>query len=160
MGGTKPCRGEAGQMAVELAVLMPVIIVVGLIVYNLMRYTELCALFDRVALDAVVSQGVAPSGTLADWAATDAVRSCIEDSLPRDRVEIAVEVRGVSGERGGGRSGLSFPISPLLTEFCCTLRYQPWPASFSIAGVPYGSPLVLTHERTLVVDRYRSGVVI
>lgn len=150
---------ESGQMAVELAVLVPVIIVVGLTVYNLMRFVELSALFDRVALDAVVSQGVAPAGTQSERAATDAVRDCIEDAL--DAEGVAVEVSASSAREGAhGSAGVSFPISPLLTRFTCTLVYRPWPSSFGMGGTRYVSPLVLRHERTLVVDRFRSGVVV
>jgi len=36
-------------MTVELAVLTPVVIVVALVAYNLMRFVGACAAFDRVA---------------------------------------------------------------------------------------------------------------
>ena len=54
--------GERGQMCVEMAVLLPVTLVIALAVLNLARYAELCARFDRVALDAVVACGASPSG--------------------------------------------------------------------------------------------------
>lgn len=152
-------RHESGQMAVELAVLIPVVIVVALTAYNLMRFIELSALFDRVALDAVISQGVAPSGTQSELASADAVRSCIEEALGSERAEVVVSTRSAGSAQGGG-GRISFPISPLLTEYTCTLRYRPWPGSFVLAGMRYESPLVLMHTRTLVVDRYRPGVVV
>lgn len=140
----------------ELAVVMPVVLVVALMSYNLARYVALCATFDRVSFDAVVSQGVAPQGTQTRMAAAIAVRDCIEDALEAPRtcsVEVATEsVR----ESGGGRR---LTVSPLLTRFRCTLVFRPWPSSFSIAGVSGRFPLVLRHERSLVVDRYRPGVV-
>ncbi len=153
-------RHELGQMAVELAVMVPVIIVVGLTVYNLMRFVELSALFDRVALDAVVSQGVAPEGTQSEVAAVDAVRSCIEGALAHDGVEVSVSAEPAGEAARGSEGRITFPISPLLTRFTCTLVYHPWPGSFVMAGVAYRSPLVLTHERSLVVDRFRPGVVV
>ena len=60
---------ESGQMTVELAAMLPVIIVVALIVYNLAKYAEVCSTFDRVSLDAAVSHGVSPSGSQSRGAA-------------------------------------------------------------------------------------------
>ncbi|MCH3942361.1 MAG: pilus assembly protein [Atopobiaceae bacterium] len=51
---------ERGQMTVELAVVVPVVVVMALVVFDLMRFVALCARFDRVSLDAVVSQGISP----------------------------------------------------------------------------------------------------
>lgn len=149
---------QRGQMAVELAVTIPVAIVVGLIVLNLCRFVEACATFDRVALDAVISQGVSPPGEQSSLSAAGAVQSRIASSLAMSSCEVSVTVSGAPQPVGGG--GLSFPVSPLLTTFTCTLRYRPWPGSFVIAGVRFGPPFVLTHVRTLVVDRYRPGVVV
>ena len=147
--------GESGQMAVELAVLMPVIIVVSLTVYNLARFVALSATFDRVSLDTVLSQGVSPAGGSGGLPAIGEVRRCIVNALDAPQT-CDVEVR--AQRLGPGATG-HLTTSPLLTRFTCTLVYRPWPSSFVIAGVPYRSPLVLRHERALVVDCYRSGVV-
>lgn len=149
---------ESGQMAVELAALIPVIVVAALTIYNLMGFIEMCAAFDHIALDAVVSQGVSPAGELSQGAATEAVRSCIEDALASSRcvVHVTASSRGFSGSTGK----VSFPISPLLTTYTCQLEYRTWPGSFVIAGVVYDSPLTLKHERSLTVDRFRPGVVV
>jgi len=152
-------RGESGQMAVELAVLVPVVLVVALTALNLMRFVEACAVFDRVALDAVISQGVAPSGAQQELTAVAAVESCIDSALASDRCTVSVVAQGASQPTKAG-TGLTFPVSPLLTTFVCTLSYHPWPGSFTIAGVAYDSPLVLTHSRSIVVDRFRPGVVV
>lgn len=149
-------RSQGGQATVELAVLMPVIIVVSLLSYNLARYVTLCASFDRMALDAVITQGVAPEGTQTKFVAVDQVRTCIEESLNASRtcsVEVSTEsVREPSASR-------KLFVSPLLTRFRCALVFRPWPASVSIAGVTYDMPCELRHECTVVVDRYRPGVV-
>lgn len=143
-------------MAVELAVVLPVAIAVGLIVFNLMRFVSVCARFDRVSLDAVVSQGVSPSGEQTELVSIQSVQDCIESAL--DEEDVTVNVRAEpSGETG---SGQTFVIAPNLTRFVCTLEVRPWPSSFSMAGVSWTAPVVLRHERSLVVDRYRPGVVI
>ena len=52
------CEGmQSGQMTVELAVLVPVVIVVALIVANLMEFVDACAAFDRLSLDEVIAEG-------------------------------------------------------------------------------------------------------
>ena len=149
-------KSVRGQASVELAVLMPVVLVVTLVSYNLARFVALCATFDRVSLDAVVSQGVAPAGTQTKLIAAESVRDCIESALDAPQtcsVEVAAE-----SVRDSAR-GRRLSVSPLLTRFRCSLVFRPWPSSFSIAGVSCQTPFALRHERSLVVDRYRPGVV-
>lgn len=164
-GGEKPACGlrgrsgsTSGQMTVELAVVTPIVIVVALIVLNLMGYVEACAAFDQAALDAVVAHGVAPAGKQTSVAATEEVRAAIASALGReDRCEVSVQAEAVSGSWAG--SGTNFLISPLLTRYVCTMTYRPWPRLVRMPGITYSAPVALTHERELVVDRYRPGVV-
>lgn len=149
-------QSESGQMAVELAVLMPVVVAVALVVYNLARFVALCAVFDGVAPDAVLVQGVSPAGLQTDVAAVDKVRTQIEESLDAaEACEVDVTASRLREETGAGL----FRLSPSLTRYTCTLSFRPWPSSFVLAGVSFRAPLVLTHQKALVVDRYRSGVV-
>ena len=150
--------GEDGQMAVELAVLLPVVIVVALITYNLGRFVEACAAFDRVALDAVVAHGVAPAGEQSSLAAASEVQTCISEALAMSSCDVKVEA--ASRASASPLAGISFPISPLLTTYTCTLSYTPWPHSVSFGPVSFRPPVRLTHTRTLVVDRFRPGVVV
>ena len=158
MDGMRFLRDECGQMAVEMAVVVPVCVVVALIVFNLCRFVEACAAFDRAAPDAVISQGVSPPGEQSALASSGAVKSCIESALAMSGCEVSVTVSGADPRVLG--EGLTFPVSPLLATYTCTLRYRPWPGSFVIAGVPFSPPVVLTHTRTLTVDRFRPGVVV
>ena len=155
-GAGLPLRGRGGQMTVELAVMTPVVIVVALIVLNLMGFVEACAAFDQAALDAVVSHGVAPAGEQTQSAAVDEVRSALAEALGReDTCEVEVSASAV----GEGEKDATFAVSPLLTRYTCTLIYRPWPRLLRMPGVTYEAPLSLRHERELVVDRYRPGVV-
>ncbi len=140
------CLDESGQMAVELAALIPVVVVVALVVFNLGRFVVLCASFDRVALRAVAMEGVAPSGEQSTLASVDEVRGAIVRDLGTSSCDVEVYA-----EDAGALA---------LTRYRCVLAYRPWPSSFVLAGVLYDAPLVLTHERSLVVDRFRPGVVI
>lgn len=149
---------ERGQMTVEAAIMIPVLIVGAITVANLMSFVEACGAFDRIAADAVVSQGVSPSGIQTDSVACDQVRSCIEDALGREET-CSVEVEASDIGHGWSR-GAAFSLFPGLTRYTCTLRYRPWPGRFTIAGITYSPPPVLTHTQTLVVDRYRAGVIV
>lgn len=147
---------RGGQMTVELAVLTPVVIVVALVVLNLMWFVDACAAFDQAALDAVVTHGVAPSGEQSQRGAVEEVRVALSEALGREGC--GVEVRAEPVGEGLGES--AFAISPLLTRYVCTLTYHPWPRLVRMPGVTYEAPLALRHERELVVDRYRPGVVV
>lgn len=152
----KPVFGDSGQMAVELACLMPVALVVAVIVFNLVRFVEACAVFDRAALDAVVLQGVAPSGEQSLVSGVEAVRASIADSFEEmPSCDIEVSARTLSDIEGG-----SIAVNPLLTRYVCKLTFYPWPLSFAVAGIDARIPVALTHEKSLVVDRFRAGVVI
>lgn len=153
---TRPARDCSGQMAVELACLMPVVLVMAIVAFNLVRFVEACALFDRVALDAVVMQGVAPDGEQSLVSSVSAVRASVEEAFS-DMSSCEVAVRAVPLSTGAD-AGLA--VNPLLTRFVCTLRFHPWPLAFSVAGIEARVPLALTHEKSIVIDRFRPGVVI
>lgn len=153
--GSSPASNESGQMAVELAVLVPVVLVVALVILNLMRFVGACAVFDRVSLDAVVSHGVAPAGEQTNLVAVDEVGSCVKDALDDESYEVEVRAESLSGDGTG-----VFSLASHLTRYTCTLVYRPWPTSLRLPGITYQAPLSLRHERTLVVDRYRPGVVL
>lgn len=149
---------ERGQMSVEAAIMIPVLMVAAFVIANLMSFIEACGSFDRIAADAVVSQGVSPAGIQTSDVACEQVKSCIEDALGRDAtcsVEVSAADIGHSWSEGAG-----FSLFPGLTRYTCTLSYRPWPGSFTIAGMTFSPPSVLEHSQTLVVDRYRAGVVI
>lgn len=155
--GARAGLGRRGQMTIELAVVTPVVIVVALIVLNLMAFVEACAAFDQAALDAVISHGVAPAGEQTQVAAVDEVREALAEALGREGTcEVEVSASAV----GEGAPDATFAISPLLTRYTCTLIYRPWPRLVSMPGIVFEAPLSLRHERELVVDRYRPGVVV
>lgn len=150
---------RAGQMTVELAALIPVALAVALVGYNVAQFCALCASFDRIAYDMVIAQGVAPSGDQNAPTALAQVKEGIEQAMGNARVEVDVSADSLSSTPARGR-GLGVPVSPFLTAFTCTLRYRPWPQISDVAGVGLGLPVTVTHQRTLVVDRFRAGVVV
>lgn len=156
MSGLGACvREQSGQMAVELAVLMPVIIAVALIGFNVLRFAELVARFDRVAPDAVLIQGVSPSGSSELGAGVSAIEEQILSAMPEGSCEVAVSQQMV----GFSDTGALINLGAGTVRYTCTLTYNPWPLSLSIAGVHFRLPISITHERSLVVDRYRAGII-
>lgn len=66
----------------------------------------------------------------------------------------------VSSEQGATTSdGGLLSLSGTFRTYTCTMRYEPWPSSLSIAGVSLGAPAKLSHERAVTVDPWRPGVV-
>ncbi len=148
-------RNETGQMAVELAALVPVVIVVSLIVFNLCRFCMLCATFDRTSMDAVVALGTTCGGSGNNIVSVQEVEQAIGRSLGNSRAcEVRVAVESASPQAFG-----SLGLAPSHVRYRCELVYRPWPTALTVAGVSMGTPIALTHERCLVVDRYKSGVV-
>lgn len=146
---------QDGQMAVELAVLMPVIIAVALVSINVLRFAELVARFDRVAPDAVLIQGVSPAGSSELGAGVSAIQEQIVSAMPDNSCEVTVRQQVV----GAAGSGALVNLAAGTVRYTCTLTYIPWPTALSIAGVSFRLPFSITHERSLVVDRYRAGII-
>lgn len=150
-------REERAQATVEMAMVTPVLLVLALIVYNVMIFAGAVARFDRVVPDIVLTHTVAPSGE-GDESSIDAsatIQTQIQDAM--EGYDLQVEV---SSEQGTAVSdGGLLSLSGTFRTYTCTMHYEPWPNSLSIAGVSLGAPAVLTHERAVTVDPWRPGVV-
>lgn len=150
-------REERAQATVEMAVVVPVLLVLALIVYNIMLFVAATARFDRIAPDIVATHAVSPSGE-GDGSADDGV-SVIESQIEGAMAGYDVEIE-VTCTEGGASSGddLLTLIGGLRT-YRCSMRMRPWPSSLSIAGVDLGAPVALAHHRDVTVDPWRPGVV-
>ncbi len=156
--GRKPLD-ERGQMSVETALMLPILIVLAFVMSNVLLYVEACITFDRIAYDAVISQGVAPSGEQSTEHAAREIKACIEDALDRSST-CNIEVTASEVGRLSGTNDALFSVVPSLTSYECTLCFSPWGSSIQIAGFTFTFPIQLTHTRSFVVDRYRPGVVV
>ena len=150
-------REERAQATVEMAMITPVLLVLALIVYNVMIFAGAVARFDRVVPDIVLAHAVSPGGegddSVVDASAT--VQAQIQDAM--EGYELQIEV---SSEQGtAATDGGLLSLSGTFRTYTCTMRYEPWPGSLSIAGFSLGAPAVLTHERAVTVDPWRPGVV-
>lgn len=145
------------QATVEMAIVVPVMLVLGLIVYNLMMFAAATARFDRMAPDIVLAHGVAPA---SDWTGaadgSDAVAVQLEQAMEGYAIEVEVSCESGSHQGDGSILGL---VGASWT-YRCVMRYRPWPGGLSVAGVSLGAPDVLVHERSVTVDPWKPGVIV
>lgn len=150
-------REERAQATVEMAVVTPVLLVLALIVYNVMVFASAVARFDRVVPDIVLAHAVVPEGE-GDESSIDAsatVQTQILNAM--EGYDLQIEV---SSEQGAATSdGGLLSLSGTFRSYTCTMHYEPWPSSLSIAGLSLGAPAQLSHERVVRIDPWRPGVV-
>lgn len=146
-------RERRAQATVEMAVVAPVLIVLALIVYNLMQFACAVARFDRVAPDVVIAQTVSPEG-VSGLEVTAQVQDALQEAMGSYGVQVTVENEA---DEATGTEILLLTAAP--QTYRCTMAYTPWPSSLSIAGVEMGAPALLKHERAVVIDPWRPGVV-
>jgi hypothetical protein len=144
-------------MAVEMAVVMPVLLAVVGIAVNLMVYLGDCARFDRVAAEAVRTQAASPGyGRYGIVSCAQSVEECIEQSfLGSDYLSfsVAASENSLLGANPGG--GVGFSLLPSQETYVCTMNYRPWGFGDSFFGIQFSG---IPHTRTYVIDPYRPGV--
>lgn len=142
------------QATVELAVVLPVLLVLSLIAYNLMTFAAATARFNHVVADIVIAQAVSPGGgDTVD--ASSIVRRHLERAM--EGYDVGISVDRTSGDGG---AGTLLSLVGGLSTYRCTMRFVPWPGALSIAGVRLGAPVELVHERSVTIDPWRPGVVL
>ncbi len=140
-------------MVAEMAVMVPVVIVCALVAMNGAWFANLCARFDRVAMDAALAHGVSPAGEQDATSASGAVKAAIEEAMADPTLEISVSM-----EHLDGRDGEIFSLSPARVRIRCSMGYRPHPSSFSVAGASFTLPVLVVHERSVVVDAGSIGI--
>lgn len=138
---TREGRGrEHGQMAVELAVVMPVILIVLVIAVDMLVFAGECARFDHIAPQRVLAQAAsAPMDGYELGARTAAIRTALESDFAKEgsSIEVSYEDAGVA--------------LASMSVYRCTFRFVPWPLSIA------GAPALLEHECNIAVDPYTPG---
>lgn len=152
-------REERAQATVEMAIVTPVLIVLALIVYNLMMFSSAVARFDRVAPDIVLAHGVSPD-TGGDGGAVADASAAVAAQLERAMGGYGLDIEVTGEQDASDDDGDILALAGSLRMYTCTMRYTPWPQVPSIAGVRLGAPVSLVHTREVIVDPWRSGVVV
>jgi Flp pilus assembly protein TadG len=152
-------KSRRGQMAVEMAVCIPVLLAVVGIAVNLMVFFGDCARFDRVAADAVRVGACSPGyGYYGSTSRTQAVQGIIEQSLDGKTylsVTVQIDASGGSSGSSGSGNGITFSLLPNEEVYVCTLHYIPWGFGNSFFGINFTG---IEHTRIYVIDPFRPGV--
>ncbi|MCD8200430.1 MAG: hypothetical protein LUD25_05730 [Coriobacteriaceae bacterium] len=149
-GGSGLVRDERGQMAVEMAVVLPVIFICMVIAIDALVYVAACARFDHLVPQQVLTYASAPAGGETDKEEVRAqVLAALQESFPSEKEEVSLDV-----EQG----------SDLLTDdsavdiYTATLTVTPWPlgtSSMTIFGVQI--PTALSHSYSYAIDPFEVG---
>ena len=138
---------ESGQMMVELAVMMPVLIIVAVMAVNAATFFSECAAFDRIARDAIRIQATSPAYGQDAGEGVSLVRQTIDDAMQvseKEYLDVDVSVSG----RADGKSA-----------FRATLSFSPTLFGMGLKSSVFGVPLPkIEHATELVVEPYRPGM--
>ena len=139
-------RNDTGQMTIELAVAMPVLIAVAVVAVNVMSFFAECAVFDRAACEAVRVHATSPTYEQDKDASVSLVKQTIEAQCNEANVEVEVE-HGVA--------------SLDLDEYRARLVFRPTLFGLGLRSEVFGVSMPhLTHEVKYIVDSYKPGVVV
>lgn len=133
-------------MTIELAVAMPVLIIVAVIAVNAITFFADCAVFDRVAHEAVRVYAAAPAyGQGPD-------QSC---ALVEENIVAALDAENIEVEVSHGVTGFDFD------QYTATLVFHPTLFGLGLRSEVFGVALPsLTHATSYVVDTYKAGVIV
>ena len=137
---------ESGQMTVELAVVLPVLIVVAVIAVNALLFVSECASFDRLFSESVRVNATSKGYGQSEADAVAATQSMLEGAFAR--ANITVEVRVETAGFG-------------CRKFTGTLRYAPTLFGMGLRDSILGIPLpCAVHSASYVIDPYKPGVLV
>ena len=146
MGVAGHAHGERGQMTVEMAIAMPVLIAVALLAVNALLYVGDCAAFDRLSRQAVCVYATSPPYGKTTLASAGDVEAELRRSFSADNQEVNVNAEQCAGG---------------YVRFSATLKFAPTLFGRSFSGQVFGVELPsVSHTATVTVDPYRPGVIV
>ena len=139
-------KDENGQMTVELAVALPVLIIVAVIAVNACTFFAECATFDRITRQAVRACAASPSyGQGADQSCA-MIEEEVREALSDGPFDVAVSHDATGAD---------------LDEFTITLEYHPTLFGMGLRSQVFGVEMPsLVHVATYVIDVYKPGVIV
>lgn len=158
-GIKKQLESQSGQMIVECALMLPLVLVVGLIVLNLCRFLQITAFFDQVSNDAVIAQAISPAGKQNNLNACQSVEEALKASFAEQSYTSEVVIEVSAEPSAVGHENALFSFLPRYTRYRCRLRFKPYPRVLRLPFISLSSPFELVHTREIVVDHYKTGVV-
>ena len=141
--GRRKLAARDGQMAVELAVVLPVVLVIAVSAVNACAFFSECARFDRIGRNAVRVVAASPAYEQDAGASADQVRAAIEEQMGA-----ACSDYRVTAEQSDG-----------YLRFTMTMSYEPTLFGMGLRQSIFGVDLPkLSHSAALAVDRYKPGM--
>lgn len=142
----KTTTDESGQMTVEMAVAMPALIVVAVIAVNACTFFYQCAVFDRVAHEAVRVYATSPAYGEGPGQACASVEQAVRSQLDDQNLDVSVAYAKVGAD---------------FDEYRVTLGFQPTLFGMGLRSEVFGVSMPqLEHTTSYVVDSYKPGVVV
>ena len=137
---------ESGQMTVELAVAMPALIVVAVIAVNACTFFYQCAVFDRIAHEAIRVYAASPAYGEGSGQACASVEQAVRSQLDGQNLDVSVAYAKVGAD---------------FDEYRATLGFYPTLFGMGLRSEVFGVSLPrLEHTTSYVVDSYKPGVII
>ncbi len=148
-------KNNRGQMAVELVVLIPVILIVAGLLANLIGYFGQCARFDKVCAEAVRVYGISPGyGEYGQSATESNIANAIEEAFAEtnhaNTSVTSTDIGLISGDKRDSNN-LVFSLEPKFRKYTCSLEYSPPFFSLGVFGTLFSA---LKYEKSFVVDPY------
>lgn len=142
----KTTTDESGQMTVEMAVAMPALIVVAVIAVNACTFFYQCAVFDRVAHEAVRVYATSPAYGEGPGQACASVEQAVRSQLDDQNLDVSVAYAKVGAD---------------FDEYRVTLGFQPTLFGMGLRSEVFGVSMPqLEHTTSYVVDSYKPGVIV
>jgi len=137
-------KDESGQMTVEFVVVFPILIIVAVIAVNALLLFSECAVFDRIARDAMRVHAASPTyGQSLDQSVAQ-IEQTIAGQLDSDYLSTKVS----ASRTGWGH-----------TAFCAELTFSPTLFGMGLRSSVFGIELPKLHHRvTMTLDCYKPGV--
>ncbi len=155
----KGMMDEKGQLAVEFALVAPILVLIGLVIFSLARFIYLANKFDSVCRQVIVVEGVAPVGSEGESDMNERIRFLIAERFDEEsKVDIEVTSRPYSS--GGLGNILHIPQIRPLKEYTCTMTYTPLFSDLRLGYASVRSPLEMTKEVKVIVDPYAAGILV
>ena len=139
-------RFEKGQMTVELAVALPVLLAVAVIAVNALLFFSECAAFDAASRDAVRINAASPAYGQDLEQSRAQIDASLSKAFDRPYVSSSVAVEGVAGGH---------------TTFTAALEFSPTLFGMGLKSSVFGVTLPkITHAVSFTVDCYKPGVLL
>ena len=135
-----------GQMTIELAAALPVLLAVALLATNALVFFGQCAVFDRAAHQAVRVHAVAPAYGQNAAMSCALAEADILQALGGANVDVRVSCSSAGGD---------------LERYTATLSFSPTLFGYGLRSRVFGVQMPhLTHTTEYVVNTYKPGVIV